>query len=166
MTTNDFDPQEPYVDEKGFEYRNFAAYLAGERLQNGRNRKIEGFWDWTNSGSGGTNNQDYYDEWIWSFYVYYNEDGDPLAHTSIQGQEQSAPGWLEKRLERVPKAAARRFRAAAERRFRAGAERRRANLVAQTARPAGRDGGPCPQPAQAAAIHPADEPQVPRGVGA
>lgn len=158
MTTNDFDPQEPYVDEKGFEYRNFAAYLAGERLQNGRNRKIEGFWDWTNSGSGGTNNQDYYDEWIWNFYVYYNEDGDPLAHTSIQSQEQSAPGWLEKRLERVPKAA--------ERRFRAGAERRRANLVAQTACPPSGDGGPGAVQTETAAVHPADEPEVPRGVGA
>lgn len=157
MTTNDFDPQEPYVDEKGFEYRNFAAYIAGEKLPNGRNAQIEAYWDWVEPRE--ECESDCYDEWLWNYYVYYDADGNPLAFNSAQAQaqEQASAGWLEKRLERIPKAA---------HRFRAGAERRRALLEPQTACPPSGDGGPGAVPAQAAAVHPADEPQVPRGLGA
>lgn len=158
MTTNDFDPQEPYVDEKGFEYRNFAAYLAGERLQNGRNRKIEYYWSWIDRQASRPNDPDYLDEWIWNYYIDY--DGDGFALQGPQYADEHWPAWYEERCKSVP-ASAHRFRAGAERYWRL-----RAEFVAQTACPPSGDGGPGAVPAQAAAVHPADEPEVPRGVGA
>jgi hypothetical protein len=42
--TPEFDPHAPFVDEKGYDYDDFAAFLAGRKENCWRNREIESIW--------------------------------------------------------------------------------------------------------------------------